>query len=269
MADIFISFSTRDTERIQAIYDAFVARGLTVFWSNSIPTGAPDYQDIIEDEHRKASVVLVLWTHWSVRSHPVIQECLQALRFEKLLQAVLDEDIPPIRFPMEIPYKAQKAMLIGWSGDIDHPEWRKLNEAIDARIKFHRSPEYGTSIGNLQVLVDRARDRDRRVDERVKARRKQEAQAVEVHMIPGHRVTARDPGSGPITVHVQTDAGEVWLSVDRALSDELDKRKRLANTHNKWPVKWTVPSERGPASLVTLILSRTDVEMLSFPKPKT
>jgi hypothetical protein len=269
VADIFVSFRTGDTERVQPIYDALLARGLTVFWSNAIPTGAPNYQAIIEDELREASVVLVLWTHWSVQSNPVIQECLQALRYEKLIQVVLDEDIPPIRFPMEIPYKAQKAMLINWAGDVEHPEWRKLNEAIDTRIKYHRSREHQTSLGNLKMLLDRARDRSRWHEERGKARRRREAQAVQVHMIPGHRVTARDPGDGPITVHVQTDAGEVWLTVDRALSDELDKRKRLADYHKKWPVKWTVPAERGPAPFVTLVLSRNDVNALTFPKPKT
>jgi TIR domain-containing protein len=265
VADVFISFRTGDTERVQPVYNALGARGLTVFWSNAIPTGAPNYQTIIEAELHAASVVLVFWTHWSVRSNPVIQECLQALRYEKLMQVVLDDDIPPIRFPMEVPYKAQKAMLINWVGDVEHPGWRKLNEAIDAQIRYHNSPEHGTSAGNLHMLVDRARDRHRWHEERGKARRQQ---AAKVHMIPGQRVTARDPGFGPITVHVQTDAGEVWLTVDRALSDELDKRKRLAEYHNKWPVRWTVPAERGPAPFVTLALTRNDAKMLTFPKPK-
>jgi hypothetical protein len=268
VADIFISFRTGDTERVQPIYDAFVARGLTVFWSNAIPPGAPNYQTIIEAELTKASVVVVLWTHWSVQSEPVLQECLQAQRYDKLIQVVLDDDILPIRFPMEISYKAQKAMLAGWAGDISHPDWRKLNEAIDARIKYHHSREYQTSLGNLRTLVDRSRDRSRWHEERGKARRKRREQSVEIHMTPCQRVTARDPGNGPITVHVQTDAGEVWLTVDHAASDELDRIKSVHRTHNKWPAAWTVSAERGPAPLVTLVLTRADAEMLTFPKPK-
>jgi hypothetical protein len=50
MADIFISFKTDDTPRVQAVYDGFRGRGLTVFWSNDIPIGAPNYQAIIKDE---------------------------------------------------------------------------------------------------------------------------------------------------------------------------------------------------------------------------
>lgn len=119
----------------------------------------------------------MLWTHWSVQSQPVIQECPQAQRYEKLIQAVLDDGILPIRFPMEIPFKAQKAMLVDWAGDVEHPEWRKLNEAIDARIKYHRPPQYG----NLQMLLDRAQDRGRWHKERRKAERRRRAQSVDIH----------------------------------------------------------------------------------------
>jgi hypothetical protein len=74
MADIFISFKTGDTPRVQAIHDGFRARGLTVFWSNSIPIGLP-----IPSHHGtilRAPVVLVAWTI-SVHSGPVV-ECSQA-----------------------------------------------------------------------------------------------------------------------------------------------------------------------------------------------
>jgi hypothetical protein len=175
MADIFLSFRTEDTERVQPIYDAFVARGLRVFWSNAIPKGAANYQTIIEDQIQKASVIVVLWTHWSVQSQPVVQECMQAQRYDKLMQVVLDEDILPIRFPMEVSFKAQKTMLGDWVGDTEHPEWRKLNEAVDAKIKYHRSPEYRTSVANLRLSLDRLRDLTRRVGERKKARRKRGA----------------------------------------------------------------------------------------------
>ena len=133
MADIFISFRTDDTPRVQPVYDAFRARGLSVFWSNDIPDGAARYQAIIIEEIRKASLVVVLWTHASVKSHAVAQECSQATRDNKLFQMVLD-DIEPIEFPMEAVFTAQKTMLVGWTGDTGHRGWVKLNEAIDARL---------------------------------------------------------------------------------------------------------------------------------------
>lgn len=133
MADIFISFKTDDTPRVQAIHDGFRARGLTVFWSNDIPKGAPDYQAIIKDELLKAPVVVVVWTNGSVHSGPVVQECSQAEKANKLFQILLD-DIEPIDMPMEVKYKSQKTLLFGWSGDRRHPEWTMLNNAIDTRL---------------------------------------------------------------------------------------------------------------------------------------
>ncbi len=133
MADIFISFKTDDTPRVQAIHDGFRARGLTVFWSNDIPKGAPDYQAIIKDELLKAPVAVVVWTSGSVHSGPVVQECSQAERANKLFQILLD-DIEPIDMPMEVKFKAQKTMLLGWTGNPGHAEWIKLNAAIDARL---------------------------------------------------------------------------------------------------------------------------------------
>ena len=135
MADIFLSFATHDTERVQLIYDALIARGLAVFWSNEIPKGAPNYQKVIETELRKARIVVVVWTHGSGESGPVAQECSQAQLDNKLIQVVLDGGILPIKFPMEASFKAQKTMLVDWNGDIRHSEWMRLNASTNARLR--------------------------------------------------------------------------------------------------------------------------------------
>ncbi len=151
MTDIFISFRTDDTWRVQPIYEALRARGLSVFWSNDIPKGASNYQDVIIEEMRNAAVVVVLWTHTSVQSHAVAQECSQASRNNKLFQVVLD-DIEPIRFPMEAGYRAQKTNLIGWDGNAGNREWVRLNEAIDARLmRRASSPRSAASPPPLQA----------------------------------------------------------------------------------------------------------------------
>ena len=115
------------------VSDGFRSRGLAVFWSNDIPKGAPNYQAILKDEILEAPVVVVVWTNASVHSGPVIQECSQAEKTNKLFQVLLD-DIEPMDMPMEVKYKSQKTMLLGWEGDPLHPEWIKLNNAIDARL---------------------------------------------------------------------------------------------------------------------------------------
>lgn len=140
MADIFISFSTADAARVRPIYDAFKARGLTVFWSNDIPAGVPDYHAVIKDEIRKAPVVVVVWTHNSITSHPVSQECSQAERDNKLIQVLID-DIEPIDFPMEVRFRAQKTFLMGWTGDPQHSGWVRLNDALDGRLGRSAGPQ--------------------------------------------------------------------------------------------------------------------------------
>jgi formylglycine-generating enzyme required for sulfatase activity len=151
MADLFLSFRTDDTPRVRSFYDAFRGRGFSVFWSNDIPTGASRYQAIIIEEIRKASVVVVLWTRASVKSHAVAQECSQAARDNKLIQVVLDE-IEPIEFPMEAGYTAQKAMLLGWAGDQRHPEWVKLYNAIDARLG-RDAPKLRQELASSRAIV--------------------------------------------------------------------------------------------------------------------
>jgi formylglycine-generating enzyme required for sulfatase activity len=45
-----------------------------------------------------------------------------------------------IDMPMEGKYKAQKTMLLGWTGNTSHSEWIKLNSAIDARLGRKPAP---------------------------------------------------------------------------------------------------------------------------------
>lgn len=142
MADVFVSFSTTDTSRVRPLVDGFRGRRLSVFWSNDIPKGAPDYHAIIRHELRTAVLVVVVWTRDSIVSHPVTQECAQAERANKLFQVLFDE-IEPIDFPMEVRFRAQKTFLLGWGGDEQNPEWLKLNAAIDVRLaEATQSAEY-------------------------------------------------------------------------------------------------------------------------------
>ena len=151
VVDVFISFKTSDTDRVRPFHDGFRARGLAVFWSNDIATGSSDYQAIIRAKIREATTVLVIWTHSSVESNAVAQECSQAERDLKLIQVMLD-DIAPIDLPFEARFKSQKAMLIGWVGDTSDPGWTKLNDAIDAR-SAHEQTARGINEGSFDARV--------------------------------------------------------------------------------------------------------------------
>lgn len=156
MADLFISFSTADTIRVQPIIDQLRASGLSVFWSNDIPTGSTNYQNIIIEEIRDACLVLVLWTNSSVKSSPVAQECSQATKHHKLFQVLLD-DIEPILIPMEADFKSQKTCLVGWSGNSLDQRWARLLAEIikkvgSASVKTDRDwTSKSTLLGNRRL----------------------------------------------------------------------------------------------------------------------
>ena len=149
MADIFISFKTEDTRRVQPVHVGFRARGLSVFWSNDIPKGALNYQATIREEILKAPIVVVVWTHASVHSGPVVQECSQAERGNKLFQILLD-DIEPIDMPMEVRFKAQKTMLLGWAGDASRVEEAQRCDRRAARATTGRDA-FGDPGNNRRV----------------------------------------------------------------------------------------------------------------------
>jgi TIR domain len=130
MADVFVSFASADIQRARLVVDALREQELMVFWSADIPIGSSNYHAIIIDELLESAVVVVLWTLNSVKSQPVAQECDQARRDGKLIQVVLDH-IDPIRFPFEAGHLGQKAMLVGWNGDLDSDEWTGLVDAIE------------------------------------------------------------------------------------------------------------------------------------------
>jgi hypothetical protein len=91
---LLAAFRSDDAAHVQPIREAFLARGLNVFWSNDIAKGVPNYQEVIKKKLLEGLVVVVVWTNASVHSGPVSQECSQAGRLNKLFQILLD-DIEP------------------------------------------------------------------------------------------------------------------------------------------------------------------------------
>jgi hypothetical protein len=70
---------------------------------------------------------------------------------------------------------------------------------------------------------------------------------MELHLVPLARMTAvvRKECAWPVEVHVKTDQGYVCLFVSSLEKSELDDL--LAR--NEWPVRWSVETDRGNATL--------------------
>jgi len=98
MADVFISYSQKDTPRVKQLADAIESCGYSVWWDVRQITG-DRFHRVIEVELQNAGVVVVCWTHSSVVSDFVIDEATRGKQANKLIPLKLDADCnQPIGF---------------------------------------------------------------------------------------------------------------------------------------------------------------------------
>ncbi|HEV2718305.1 MAG TPA: toll/interleukin-1 receptor domain-containing protein, partial [Terriglobales bacterium] len=85
MHEIFISYSRRDISTVRALTTALSQKGLTVWVDRSDIQEGDAYDTQIEEAIAQTSVVIVLWSENSIRSHWVRAEAAYALAKHKLL----------------------------------------------------------------------------------------------------------------------------------------------------------------------------------------
>ncbi|MEM9533200.1 MAG: TIR domain-containing protein [Pseudomonadota bacterium] len=111
MADVFISYSRRDRDRIAELARLLTERGLSVFWDRQIDTGA-EFSKTIEREITAAGKVLVAWSADSVESQWVRDEAALAQEQDKLFPISLDGTPAPLGFR-----QYQTLDLASWKGE--------------------------------------------------------------------------------------------------------------------------------------------------------
>lgn len=126
--DVFISYSSRDRIKAEAICAYLEATGLQVFLDKRTPAGEL-WLDRIASELHSARSVLVLWSRHALSSKWVLQEAEVALDRGVLFQALL---APVVLSPRFSPTQAAK--LETWSGDHPHDELARLATAINERL---------------------------------------------------------------------------------------------------------------------------------------
>lgn len=124
MADIFISYSSEDRERIIAVVRALEAHGWSVWWDRIIPPGKT-FSRVIEEALGAARCLIVLWTAASVKSDWVSNEAAEGARKKILIPALLDEVEIPFEFK-----RIQAANLVDWRGGTDHAGYQQLIKAL-------------------------------------------------------------------------------------------------------------------------------------------
>jgi adenylate cyclase len=124
LADVFISYERSAEATALRAADALTNSGHTP-WLDALLPVHRDYSEVLEEQLKASDVVLVLWSEAASGSQWVRAEADYARQEGKLVQAILDDSLPPMPFN-----RIQCARLAGWTGDASNPEWGKILEGV-------------------------------------------------------------------------------------------------------------------------------------------
>ena len=149
MADIFISYSRTDEGTAGRVADRLAAAGFNVWRDDQLPAHRT-YGEVIEERLNGAHAVVVLWSSEAAKSQWVRAEADAARNLGTLVQASLDDSMPPLPFN-----QIHCASLSGWGGEADHHGWRKLHDSIAALAPApaNEKPAVAQAPGRLSVCV--------------------------------------------------------------------------------------------------------------------
>lgn len=138
MAGIFLSYSRADRPLAQTIAEALQVEGFTVWWDKVLRAGQT-YDEVTENMLRESDIVVVLWSHTSVKSKWVRAEATLGERTAVVVPAMIEDAERPIMFEL-----TQSADLIGWSGDTSDQRWKEfikdLRQAVEKSGKSSGAP---------------------------------------------------------------------------------------------------------------------------------
>ena len=126
MSDVFVSYARPDEPQAEHVSQALRLLGYEVWRDDELPAHRA-YADVIEERLRSAKAVVVLWSAEAAKSQWVRAEADIARSAGTLVQALLDEHVPPLPFN-----QIQCADLKEWDGRTESPGWKKLVTSVAA-----------------------------------------------------------------------------------------------------------------------------------------
>ena len=124
MTDVFISYARSTEPQARRIGETLRALGYGVWRDDEIPAHRA-YADVIRERLTAAKAVVVVWSAEAVKSEWVQSEADRARAEHKLVQLTVDGTELPMPFD-----RLQCADITGWSGEADHPGWRKVVSSV-------------------------------------------------------------------------------------------------------------------------------------------
>lgn len=190
MHDIFLSYSTKDRERLQPLFNALENRGWSVFWDHRTIEIGDHWSKKINHAIRTSKCVLVVWSANSIESEWVLEEANIGKQRDVFLPIRIDDVIFPVGFTMR-----QAGDFVDWSGDVQHPEFVRLVEKIAEFLARHDAESQRKAdaiaaeqqrLAKEQALAEQqareAAERQRRLDEEAQRQREAVAAAEKVRL---------------------------------------------------------------------------------------
>ena len=149
MADIFVSYSRQDKDRVAPLVAALEAEGWSVWWDPEIAPGE-EFDGLISRELDAARALVVVWTAASVDSRWVRGEARDAADRGVLVPVRLDNSRLPIDFRA-----VHTTDLDGWNSDRDSPAFKGLRKALESKLGAPRKAAAapGTAEAKAEVSI--------------------------------------------------------------------------------------------------------------------
>jgi hypothetical protein len=134
MTDVFLSYSSKDRDRVRPIFEALAAAGFDVFWDLETPAGVL-WEKWIVGHLTQAKCVVVCWSRNASDSDNVKYEARVANEHGKLIPLML-EPLKTDQFPMGLD-AIQAPNLAGWRGEVSDARWQRIQKK--SRSRSHHS----------------------------------------------------------------------------------------------------------------------------------
>ncbi len=129
LADIFISYSRSDRERVALLADALHSSGYSIWWDSDL-AGGVEYSREIEARINAAKAVVVVWSRKSIESTWVADEAELGRDAGKLVPLVIDDIQPKIGFR-----QFQSIDFCNWTGDVGDSCFATLKQTLTRHIE--------------------------------------------------------------------------------------------------------------------------------------